>query len=316
MLPWLAMPIYKKVNTFFSDIMDARAIQLFDQAVESNRKLVVMYSGGIDSTAILVSLLKNISPSDLKQHVVVLLSELSIMENPNFYREHVIKKFNCASSFRFPYFLGNDNYLTVSGENADQLFGSQVTSYFSRSRNFKDMFKPINQMKGEIVDWMKGRMIADNVDAKCAEELFDLLEKIVSSAPIELDDVHKFFWWINFTTKWQSVYVRMLGFSQNIGKIKLEENYTTFYHPEEFQLWSMNNTDKLIKDTGSSSKYIVKEYILDYNKDLDYFNNKSKIGSLSALFKHKNVPIYITKNMESYQSFPTISNFNLENDFK
>jgi hypothetical protein len=315
-LPWLVMPKYEKFNTTFSDIMDARALQIFRQATDSNRKLAVMYSGGIDSTAILVSLLKNIPLQEIKEHVVVLLSELSIMENPNFYRDHVIKNFGCVSSSRFPYLIGNDDYLMVSGENADQLFGSQVTSFFSRGRDFTEIFKPIDQMKGEIIDWMASRIEADGANASDAGELFHLLEKIVASAPIELDDVHKFFWWINFTTKWQSVYVRMLGFSQNIKKIKLEENYTTFYHPKEFQLWSMNNTDKFIKDTSSSSKYIVKEYIFNFNKDLDYFRNKSKIGSLSALFKHKNLPIYITKNMEGYHSLPGINNFNLENDFK
>lgn len=320
LLPWLKLPKYEKFTKSFSEIMDERAVQVFKQAVESNRKLAVMYSGGVDSTAILCALLKNIPEKDLKDNVVVLLSELSIMENPNFYHSHIIKKFKCISSFRFPYFLGNDEYLLINGENADQLFGSQVTGFFTLDRDFKDVFKPVRTMRGELIDWMRTRIEKDWVvyksnDKDYSEKLFNHLEQIVAAAPIELDDIYRFFWWINFTTKWQSVYVRLLPFSQNPKTIKLEENYTTFYYPKDFQLWSMNNTDKFVKDTALSSKYIAKEYICEYNKDWDYMN-KPKIGSLSSVFKQKNIPTYITRDMEYHYGYPSADKFNRENDFR
>ena len=111
----------------FNDICDERARFLMHKAKHTGRKLAIMYSGGVDSTAVLCSLLRNCSDKDIQENVIVLLSHESINENPSFYYNFVIKKFNCVSSFKFPYYLGHDDYIFMSGENADQLFGSQVT---------------------------------------------------------------------------------------------------------------------------------------------------------------------------------------------
>ena len=40
-----------------------------------------------------------------------------------------------------------------------------------------------------------------------------------------------------------------------------------FFDSTEFQLWSMNNPDKKIKDTLDSYKWIAKDYIYDYTND-------------------------------------------------
>ena len=56
-----------------------------NQVKASGKKLAVMYSGGIDSTAIVCSLLKNCSEKDIKENVIVLLSDHSILENQNFH---------------------------------------------------------------------------------------------------------------------------------------------------------------------------------------------------------------------------------------
>ena len=44
-----------------------------------------MYSGGIDSTLIMVSLLKVATDKELKENVIVLLTQASIFENESFF---------------------------------------------------------------------------------------------------------------------------------------------------------------------------------------------------------------------------------------
>jgi hypothetical protein len=311
-LPHLQMPKFEEYSRHYYDICDERAIQLYNQAVESRRKLLVMYSGGIDSTLILCSLLKNINEKELKENTIVLLSDLSIQENLNFYYDHVGKKFNCVSSYKFPYYIGDDKFLFISGENADQLFGSQATGVYAVDKDYRIVFEPLEKTEGTIIDWMASRC----GDKESGEKMYFTLKKITDNAPIKIDSIFKYFWWLNFTTKWQSVYVRMLPFSRNKQTLKLEENYTTFYHTKDFQLWAMNNANcELRSQHGKpTGKQVAKEYIFDYNGDLDYLN-KPKIGSLSSLFKNKSTSTYIDSELNYFNDYPNESFYNYNNDF-
>jgi hypothetical protein len=298
----MKMPEFRPFDKSFEEIVDARAIELMEKAKTSNKKIAVMYSGGIDSTVILCALLKNCSDDDIKNNVVVLLSDHSIQENPNFYNNYVIKKFECVSSFRFPYYLGNDQILLVSGENADQLFGSQVTVKFTAYRSYDFLFKPLSEVEDEVINWINSKL--DDGYKAYAPKYYRMFKNLCDAAPIPIDNLYKFLWWINFTNKWQSVYVRILPYSKNRDNIKLEENYTTFFWPEQFQLWAMNNTDKLVKDTEDSVKYVAKDYILKFNGDTSYYK-KPKVGSLTNLVKQKEIVMLLGEDMSYVKEYPS-----------
>ena len=308
-LDFLKMPEFRKYDKSFDEICDDKARELLNRM--GNKKLAVMYSGGVDSTLILCSLLKMATKQELKR-VVVLLSNESIGENPNFYYNYIIKNFECVSSYRFPYFLGDDNYLFVSGENADQLFGSQVNDDFTKENPYSDLFKTMDQAEGQIMDYFNIKL--DTTHKKYAEPMMAIFKKMVDAAPIELNNVYKFFWWINFATKWQSVYVRILPYSMNKDTLKLEENYTTFYCSEDFQLWSMNNTDKF-SEIDSAGKKIPKQYIVDVNGDEEYLN-KPKFGSLAHLVKRKEFVYTMNSDMKFGKEYPTEDMYNYGNDFE
>jgi hypothetical protein len=312
LLPHMKIPEYRIFEKSYEQICDDRAKEILNQCEQNNKKLAVMYSGGIDSTLVLCSILKVATKKQLNM-VVVLLSSESIIENKNFYYQYIIKNFECVSSYKFPYYLGNDEYLFISGENADQLFGSQVCGQFAYGKDYNILLNPIENMEGHIIDFFNKRLSTSH--KKYKEGIFNIFKKIVEKSPIEIDNVYKFFWWINFTTKWQSVYVRLLPFSNNIGNIKLQENYTTFYCTEEFQLWSLNNSNSFVKDTIDSVKYISKDYIYNFNKDLDYLK-KPKVGSLTNLTRRKSIPLTLDKNMNYSYDWPDETNYNLTNDFK
>jgi hypothetical protein len=312
LLPHLQMPEMRIFTKSFSDICDDRAIELMDKAKRDNRKIAVMYSGGIDSTVIICALLKNCSEQDLRNHVVVLLTDHSILENPNFYNDYIIKKFECISSYRFPYFLGNDDYIVISGENADQLFGSQVVAKFIAYRSFDYLFTPLEQASGDIIDWMTMKL--QDEYKKYAPYYWQMFKHLCNAAPIPIDNVYKFFWWINFTNKWQSVYVRILPYAKNRSNIKLEDNYTTFFCPEDFQLWSLNNPDNLVRESLDNVKYIAKDYILDFNGDQSYYK-KPKIGSLTNIVKQKEIVMLLNDDMTFTNDYPDSQYWNETNTF-
>ena len=71
-LDFLKMPEYD--NTFdksFEQVCDERAQFLLHYAEWKNKKIAVMYSGGVDSTLILCSFLKNAKPNQLKNISIV-----------------------------------------------------------------------------------------------------------------------------------------------------------------------------------------------------------------------------------------------------
>lgn len=284
----MRMPAFQKFDKSFEQLCDERAIELYNQAKNSNRKIVVMYSGGIDSTSILCSFLRTRTEKELKEDFIVLMSNLSVGENRNFADKFVFKYFNIDNSYKHPYYLGRDEFLFVTGENADQLFGSQVNDNFGFwSGKYNQLFEPYENCKPELKTWIAS--ILDN-DMDRTERLLYNLERIVSKSSVEIPDTYSFFWWLNFATKWQSVYVRILAYSRNMDTIKLEENYTTFFGTQEFQLWSMNNVESFNKfKTQTSVKYPAKEYIYTVTKD-DQYMNKIKVGSLWRLAVQKAVP--------------------------
>ena len=85
--PWSAVsntifapPPIRAVNDSLNDLLDQRATEL----LATQRKLAVMWSGGIDSTCVLVALLKHLQHQD---QLVVYMTDVSIAENPEFYKK-------------------------------------------------------------------------------------------------------------------------------------------------------------------------------------------------------------------------------------
>lgn len=311
LLPQCALPIYKNVDYNFEELCNNRARWLIDHAKNTNRTLCVMYSGGIDSTLIVVSVLKVATPQELKENIIICMNDMSINENPVFFREFISKQCKVESSYSFNKLQGNDKYVVVNGEGGDQLFGSAVMD-----KIMKDFGKDIaiTAPTYENIHSIFSRYIEDE---HAADRITSTLSRVVKGAPIDIDTVFHYFWWINFVTKWQSVYLRSATYTHPdfIKTLKLEDNYFIFFNTKEMQLWTMNNPDKLIKDNWSSYKYLCKDIIYDFNKDQNYRDNKLKYGSLQHVVATKKMPRCLDENMNLYfDKFPD-NIWNKENDF-
>jgi PP-loop superfamily ATP-utilizing enzyme len=57
-----------------------------------NKKILLFYSGGIDSTFMVISFLKALSKQDVKDKLVIAMSLDAIHENPNFYHNIFLPK--------------------------------------------------------------------------------------------------------------------------------------------------------------------------------------------------------------------------------
>jgi hypothetical protein len=305
------MPSFVPMTKSFDELCQERARELLDHSKNTNRKLVIMYSGGIDSTMILVSVLKIATDAELKNDIIVLLNQYSIAENNSFYYDHIIKKFRIESSYLFHAFLGNDKYVVVNGEGGDQLFGSAVSANIFKNKGAEYIFQsPTNNVISEIFNNQIN-------DEEASNKIATVLDKVVAAAPIPIDTVYHYFWWINFALKWQSVYARTVAYTDNVYRqtVKPEENYFIFFGTPEMQLWSMNNTDKLIGNTWASYKFHCKDIIYDFNGDADYRDNKLKLGSLISVVSTKQIAKALGTNWQFYMDEYPEDIWDMNNDF-
>lgn len=306
------MPDFRPMQKTFEEICNERALELLVRADKLGVGIYAMYSGGIDSTLLLISLLKNATPAQRK-NITVLLNEESIQENPNFYRDHIVGKLKIESSIMFPYLLGGQN-LIIGGEHNDQLFGSDVVGKLVAQYGPEVIHKPYR--RDTFFEFFNGKVQNPSI----VNFYLDLFERLATASPIPLVSHFDRLWWINFSLKWQSVFMRMLSYTtpRNVGKVTreyIQANYNHFYGTEDFQLWSLNNQDKKIKGEWNTYKWPCKDIIYDYTKDADYRDNKIKRGSLYFLLVQQSSYNFIDEQMHFSRELDPAVYYNSENDF-
>lgn len=75
-------------NLSFAECCDLRACQIIEDAIRRDKKIIVRYSGGTDSTVLLVSFLKYL-PIDEMERLEVAMNVTSIVDNPHFFHKVV-----------------------------------------------------------------------------------------------------------------------------------------------------------------------------------------------------------------------------------
>lgn len=297
----------------FEELCDERAIQVLADAEKLSATMYVLYSGGIDSTCLLVSLLKHATPQQ-KENIVVLLSHDSIAENPRFYDEHIRGKLRAGSSISFTERIGEDCYL-LSAEHNDMVMGSEKIGKMMTLYGPESIHQPYDR------DMVAGLFsTALSGDAMMGHFYVDLFERIRDAAPVPVETNMDFLWWSNFVVKWQSCFHYILLFTppRNAHKVTqeyLDKRFISFYNTDEFQLWSMSNPDKRIKDTWKSYKWVCKDIIYKYNKDAEYRDNKTKKGSLLPLIGFNPPFRFIDEHMRFRNDLKPEEYLRPDNDF-
>jgi hypothetical protein len=235
----------------FSNLVDAKATDILSQG----KKIKVMYSGGLDSTLVLCSLYKN--KTENSPEIEVLLTQNSINENPNFFENYITnyRKYEGemdGSSYSKFMVNNDDDFIIVTGEIGDQLFGSSLI---------------LNDLDhaSQPVDWEK----YSGLNALCAV------------CPMPVLTNADLLWWVNFTLKYQWVQLRIYK------NMAIDFNkYVHFFDTTEFQRWSMQTsmTEKIPDFSPTKYKQDIRGYILDFTGDRDYCQNKTKVPSLKSIY--------------------------------
>jgi hypothetical protein len=238
-----------------------------------DRPWFVEWSGGIDSTAILVAIMKQFDRADY-ENVTVLLNATSVWENPDFFTQQIQPNFRYINSDQFDQDLCCRDHYRIHGDPGDMLWGAtkglqakkdgvDLTGSWRRRdprwTQFNDrLFGP------EASEWIWQRM-AQNID---------------SVPQYAIESVADWYWWLNFNFKW----TQKMVYDLELGHKQIPTNFfasiVPWYAQPIYQQWSMSRGRFSLADGGIETyKAEAKDYIFDWDHNTYYHKFKTKFES-------------------------------------
>jgi hypothetical protein len=237
-----------------------------------------MFSGGIDSTLVVISLLKN-ATEEQKKRLVILLSEDSIIENTKFYEEFILGKLTVEPSLNFPYLLGKKDQIIVIGEHNDQVFGSDIIGVYMRKNSDSEAFS--DYTRENIVDFFN--TINNNLEMN--NYLFDHFDRLCKNAPVKIKTVYDFIQkdrhWIkeNLSKPHETIWYELNG--ESVLDIDSEKKTlygsiqkTRSFHPfTNDKVFLLSQLSKHIEDSCNKARYydLVSKEVYIFLKTKDFY---------------------------------------------
>jgi len=317
--PGLEMPKYDNTfNKTFEDITDERAMDI-QNGIRDGKKYAVMWSGGIDSTLIMCSLIKNIGVKQLK-NVVVCTTSSAIINNPVFWNDFILDKFKIIDANLNKYDdLVELGYIPITGDTGDCLFGTTFASqlYYTwrqychnlSSNTIATIENKIKYVSDPEVHYSKFKellILYFSIPKRqgypftgvklpvegFGERFYNKLDLHASTAPVEINSLHDFFWWYIFNIKYVNCATRgAIFFNDKLGIKSAYDTIVNWYHTDDYQLWSMNNNNNGNKIGGSAATYkqVARDYIFDLDGNDAYYMFKLKIENVGLMFSRQDV---------------------------
>ena len=254
------IPVNPNFNLDLNTIIKNRCIEL----LSTDKQIQVAWSGGIDSTFVLLALQHYANDPD---QVMVYGTYNSIIESGNFFDRFIKNKMRYSIKVNTP---ASNNFtkkdcIYVTGAMSNQLFTQSL----------------LHSKRDYILQFKDGYSVENTLDSFYKDVLTDyclqFLEPSISKSPKQIYTIQDLRWFMNFNFSWYNVLTSAL-----VGLDKDTANRVhAFFNTEDFQLWSIYNKDIPTK-TGdySDDRWQLRESITEYTGDSYYSNNKKKFTSV------------------------------------
>ena len=263
-------------NLSYKECVLDRVANLEQLHVSTGKTFRLLYSGGIDSTAMLAGFIEYFGLEKTSQLLEICCTPDSIDENPWAWQQYIAKgNFKIKSSMS-QHLSWTDNVITIMGEGNDHLFGGLGNGRWTTFSN--DPYAPAElDTIIKYLAWTKKE--TDLSDATyCAEQYM----RVAQSAPFAIDNMYLFNWWCKFVLDWEAIQIRALVLSNNpqFPNDFLENGFIQFFNTEKLQQWSMhfhkNNPDRFCEN--HLYKKTCKDMILEV-LDIPEYAEKNKFMS-------------------------------------
>lgn len=253
-----------------SDLCDARGREIVGEARRTNRKIQLLWSGGIDSTAAAVAIFKALradNPDDRNLLQIVGTHE-SKREYRKFFRQYVKKRGRWNQTQAVAKELKSTE-LIVTGEHGDQLIGSDKALGLSQAQRDAPWREGLDAM-----------LRAQLASPERAEAVMAYLEPQIAKAPVTVVTLFDVLWWLNFSLKWQAVSYRLPAAVQPRDVPDIVATTRHFFRTAGFEAWALAHPGVRQFDAWTRYKWPLKAYIAEFTGDRDYERRKEKEPSL------------------------------------
>lgn len=281
---YLKLQVQPYTNYTYEECMLIKAEKLWKLSVELNKPLCIFFSGGVDSTAALVALLRTVPDKRAKKNLYVLATDEMFNENPDFVRKYIIGQLNVSDAHNIAqYHMPNAIFVTGTYNGS--------TSVYTRSfgRYVTNPVKEVTDIQQFIYDYIIA--LSDqskHKDYKYLDYWINIFKNIIDASPYNLSTSFQILWWLELVCFWQGVFFRWLSVynAKQLDKEFVETSIQHFYEDRIFQDWAINNI--CISPTfGSMYKELTKRFIYEFDHNDDYFYNKGKSISLRPILRYQ-----------------------------
>ena len=265
-----------------------------------NRTIVIMYSGGVDSTTVLVAMMRNpkfqqfVDSGQLR----IAMNTFGIYEYPEFFYETILPKIPIIAT-DYNTIMSDPNHLVVTGDGGDYVVCNTDIPIYEHDGS-SDIF---HNDKSIIYKYF------DLCDP--SGKFGHMAREVDKHAPFDLVTVSQLYWWLAQCFTHQGEMCYPFAWSQ-VGTQQLntfDQLYRFFLHPEfmtfSFEYMSTNPKYTNLRDMRT----FFKDYIINYTGHQQY-RDKQKIGSQRTTARkwHKSA-IYLYESSSysgfSYNNLPT-----------
>ena len=265
------IPINPVFNLDFNSIVKNRCLEL----LSTGKQINVAWSGGLDSTFVLLSLYHYANDKD---QIKVYGTYNSIIESGDLFDKFI--KTRMKYSIRVNTTAQNNfdekDCIYVTGSMSNQLFTPGLS--YNKNRDiildFKDeSIKGIQDVQNPLLSKIAEHSYKDVLTDECLE----FLTPSILNSPKPINTLQELRRYILFNYTWYSVLTNsFIGLDKNrISRIN------AFFNTDDFQLWSIYNNDPVTK-TGDykDERWQLREAISNYIGDSSYSNTKKKFTSV------------------------------------
>lgn len=271
------IPINPNFNLDFNTIVKQRCIEL----LSIGKQIHVAWSGGIDSTFVLLAL--HHYASDPEQ-VKVYGTYNSIIESGNLFDRFIKDRMPYSIRVNTSVFnnFTNKDCIYVTGAMSNQLFIPGLL--YNKNRDILLEFKDSSFIG---VHDQYNNFLAKNAH-DCYKKLLtdrclEFLTPSILNSPKPIVTLQDLRWYTIFNYTWYNVLTNnLIGLDPDTIK-----TVHAFFNTEDFQLWSIYNNDTPTK-TGdfSDDRWQLRDAITEYTGDSYYSNNKKKFTSVLSPKPH------------------------------
>lgn len=252
----------------YFELCDQAAVDIFERV--GNRTIVVLYSGGIDSTAALVSLMRHKDYASYVEanRIKIALTTHSIYEYPDFFYQTILPTLPIVPA-DFDALMKDPGNFIVSGDGGDYVIGNTDTPIWDHEGTTDNLYKP----KQVLYPYL------DSIDP--SGRFGHMLKSIDQQAPFDIVSVNQLYWWLGqcFTHQGEMCYPFAWTSMQDLSQLAtFDKLYRFFLHPNfmtyGFEFMSTNPKFTKIVDLRN----FTKEYIVRHTGH-SYYMAKNKMMS-------------------------------------